>query len=70
MYVFKIIYLKIINYYYNDLLTGHFGIKIIRGLVAKKYFWPISLEDIEVYIKGCDVYLTLKVVCHKLYKNI
>lgn len=27
-------------------------------------------QDVEVYVRDCDVYLTSKVVCHKLYKDL
>lgn len=66
LYIFEIIYLKIIDYYYNDLLAGHFKIGKIIKLVAKKYFWLNLDQDIKADIKNCNIYLTLKIVCYKL----
>lgn len=61
---------KLICYYFNDLLTGHFGIEKTQKLVAKKYFWSIFYRNVEVYVKGYDVNLASKVVHHELYRDL
>ena len=69
LYISKVICLELINKYYNNLFTGHFGIKKIWKLIAKKYYWPILQKNIEAYIKSYNICLALKVVCHELYKD-
>ena len=59
-----------INCHYNDLLAGHFGIDKTRELVSRKYYWPSLRKDIENYVKGCDVCLASKTICHKSYGNL
>ena len=70
LYVFKIIRTELISRYHDDLLASHFGIEKIRELVAKKYYWETLCHNIEVYIRGCDVYLASKVVKYKHYRNL
>ena len=41
LYNWKIVCLKLISRYYNDLFVGHFDIKKIQELIAKKYYYPI-----------------------------
>lgn len=49
-----------INYYYNNLLAGHFEIKKTWELVIQKYYWPTFCHVVKAYSKGCNVILTLK----------
>ncbi len=69
-YVSKVIYLELISRHYNDPLAGHFCIETTRKLIARKYHWPTLQRDVEAYIKGCDVCLASKVVCHKPYGDL
>ena len=69
-YVPKFIRLKLISRHHDDPPAGHFGIKKTWELIAKKYYWPTLQQDIGAYIKGCNVCLALKAVCHKLYGNL
>lgn len=46
LYVPEIIPSKLISYYYDNLLVEDFGIKKIRELVARKYFFPILCQDV------------------------
>lgn len=66
----KIIWSKVINCHHNDPLASHFGIHKTRKLIARKYFWLIFCQDVEAYVKGCNVCLALKIVYHKLYENL
>ena len=66
-YVPKIIRIELISRYHDNLLVGHFGIEKIYELVAQKYYWPMLRYDVDNYVKGCNVYLVLKVVQHKPY---
>lgn len=69
LYVPKIGCSKIISRQHDDPLVGHFGIKKMRNLVARKYFWPTIYQAVEAYVKDYDVYLALMVVYYKSYKN-
>ena len=69
-YVLKVIYLKLISRYYDNLLVSHFGIKKICELIARKYYLPTLQQDIEAYIKGCNVYLASKTVFYKSYGDL
>lgn len=68
-YLPMIIRTEIISSHYDHPLVGHFGIEKIRKLVAQKYYWPILQQNVETYVKGCDVYLAYKAVCYKLNGN-
>ena len=59
-----------ISRHHNDPLTGYFGIDKTRELVSRKYYWPSLREDVENYVRGCDVCLTSKTVRHKPYKDL
>lgn len=56
--------------HYNDLLAGHFKIKKIQELVAQKYRWLTFCYDVEAHMKGCNMCLTSRAVCHKFYRNL
>ena len=38
-------------------------------LIAKKYYWPLLQQDIEAYVKGCNICLASKTVYHESYKD-
>ncbi len=69
-YVPKVICSKLINRHHDDPLAGHFGIEKTRKLIARKYYWPTLRQDVEAYVKGCDVCLASKAVCHKPYRDL
>ena len=69
-YVLAIIHFKVISCHYNDPLARHFGINKTRELVGQKYYWPSLTKDIESYVRGCDVCLTSKAICHKPYGDL
>ena len=69
-FVPKAIWTELISRHHNDLLVGHFGIKKTCKLLAQKYYWPILRHNVEAYVKGCDVCLAFKAVCHKLYGDL
>ncbi len=69
-YVPKVIRSELISRHHDDPLAGHFGIKKIHKLIARKYYWPTLRRDVEAYVKGCDVCLASKAVCHKPYRDI
>ncbi len=55
---------------YPQIGKGHFGIEKTRELIARKYYWATLWQDVEAYVKGCDVCLTSKAVHHKLYGDL
>ncbi len=69
-YVLKVIHSELINRHHDDLIAGHFGIEKTWELIAKKYYWPTLRRDVEAYVKGCNVCLALKAVCHKPYRDL
>ena len=69
-YVPEIIQTKLINRHHNNLLVGYFGIEKIQELVAQKYNWPMLCHDIDDYVKGYDICLTLKAIRHKPYRDL
>ncbi len=69
-YVPKVIRLKLISRHHDDPLAGHFGIDKTRELIARKYYWPTLQQDVEAYIKKCDVCLASKAVRHKPYGDL
>lgn len=69
-YISEITCFKIIRYYNNDLLANRFWIKKTRAFIIRKYIWLIAILDVKAYMKGCNIYLTLKTVYHKSYKNL
>ena len=66
----EVIWTKLISQHHNDLLVEHFGINKTKDLIGKKYYWPSLQNDIEAYIKGCDVRLGSKAVRQKPYSNL
>lgn len=64
-FIFEVIELEWINYYYDNLLASLFKIQKTYKFLNQKYFLLNFWCDINLYIKGYDVYLTYKVVCHK-----
>ncbi len=69
-YVLKVIYSELISRHYNNPLAGYFGREKTQELIAKKYYWPMLQRDVKAYVKDYDVYLALKIVYHKSYKDL
>ncbi len=69
-YVVKVIRLELISKYHDDPLVGHFGIEKTRKLIARKYYWPTLRRDVKAYVKGYNICLASKAVCHKPYKDL
>ena len=69
-YVLKVIRSELISRHHNNLLADQFGIKKTRELIARKYYWPTLCRDVEAYVKGCNICLASKVVCHKPYGDL
>lgn len=38
--------------------------------MSGKYYWLTFYHDVEIYIQGCNVYLSSKTVCHKSYREL
>ena len=62
--------MELISRHHDDPLAGHFGIEKTRELLAQKYYWPTLCHDVEAYVKGCDVCLASKAICHKPYDDL
>ena len=61
---------KLINWYHDNSLAGHFSINKTRELIGRKYYWPSLRKDVEAYIKGYHICLGLKAMRHKLYSDL
>ena len=70
IYVLAIIRSEVISRHHNNPLVGHFSIDKTRKLVGQKYYWPSLRRDVESYIRGCDVCLASKAVCHQPHRNL
>ncbi len=66
-YILKIIHLELMSRHHDNPLVGHFSIEKTRKLIARKYYWPRLRQNIKAYVKGCNVCLASKAVCHKPY---
>lgn len=69
-YILKIICSELRSRHHDDFLVSHFGIEKTWELIVRKYYWLMLQRDVEVYIKGYNVYLALKAVCHKFYGDL
>lgn len=66
----KIIRIKIISWYHDNLQIGHFRINNTLELINEKYYWKTLWQDIKAYIKDCNVCLALKTVKYKSYNDL
>ena len=69
-FVLEIIQTELISQHYANRLAKHFGIDKTKKRVGRKYYWPSLQRNIEAYVKGYDVCLTLKAVRHKPYGDL
>lgn len=60
IYFLKVIYLKLIKKYYDNLFRGHFDVKKIQKLKINKYYQLTQWRDIKTYINGYNICLILK----------
>ena len=70
LYFSKIIRSKVISCHHNDPLVRDFGIDKTQELVAKKHYWPIFRRNIETDVRGCNICLASKTICHKSYRDL
>ena len=61
---------ELISQHHDNLLVGYFGIKKIRELIVRKYYWPTLRHNVETYVKSCDICLTSKTIRHKPYGDL
>lgn len=61
--------MELISRYYDNSFAGHFGINKTRELIVQKYYWSIQQADIKAYVKRYDIYLVLKTIRHKPYRD-
>ena len=66
----EVIQIKLISQYHNNPLASHFAINKTREFIGRKYYYLSLKKDIVAYVKGCDIYLSLKVVKHKPYSDL
>lgn len=56
--------------YHDNLLANHFGIKKTQELATPKNYWPILQANMKAYVKGCNIYVTSKVVKYNFYEDL
>ena len=66
----EIIRAELISQHHNNPYAGRFGIDKTWKLIVRKYYWPTLRQDVEAYVKGCDVCLASKAVRHKPYGDL
>ena len=69
-YISEIIWTELISRNHDKPLAGYFNIEKTHELIAWKYYWLTLYHDVEDYVKGWDVCLTLKAVRHKPYSDL
>ena len=69
-FVPKAIWTELISRHHDNSLASHFGIEKTCKLLTQKYYWPTLCHDIKAYVKGCDICLSSKAVCHKPYSDL
>ena len=70
LFVPEIIRTELISRNYDDPLAGYFGIDKTRELMGRKYYRPSLRNDVEAYVKGCNVCLLSKTVRNKPYGDL
>lgn len=65
-----ILNIEIICKHHNSLLACYFGIKMTQELIAQKYYWLSLRQNIETYVKACNLYLASEAIRYKTYKNL
>ncbi len=69
-YVPKVICLELISRHYDNPLASYFDIEKTQELIARKYYWPTLQRDVKDYVKGCNICLASKTVCHNPYGDL
>ena len=69
-FVSEVIRTELISWHHDNFLARYFGINKTKDLVSRKYYWPSVQKDIEAYVKGCDVSLSLKAVRYQPYRDL
>ena len=69
-YILEIIWSELMSQYQYNPLASYFKIDQTQDLIAKKYYWSTLYQDVEVYVKSCNVCLASKAIWHKRYENL
>ncbi|KAJ6259180.1 hypothetical protein Dda_6078 [Drechslerella dactyloides] len=63
----KKIQLEILQLHHDTPMHGHLGIEKTQELITRQYFWPKMRQQIENYVKTCDLCLRNKPARHAPY---
>ena len=69
-YVPEIMQTEFISRNHDNPLAGHFGIEKTRELISREYYWLMLCNNIQDYVKGCNVCLASKAVWYKPYGDL
>jgi len=51
-----VVYIELLQIYYNNALAGHFSEKKSLDLLLRKYYWPSITADVVSYISTYNLY--------------
>lgn len=66
----KIIWIKLISQYHNNLFAGTFDINKTIKVIGWKYYLLNLKEDVEAFVKGNNICLDLKIISYKPYSDL
>ena len=55
---------RLIAEHHDTSYAGHLGRDQITEFLSRGFYWPSIKQDVEDYVKTCDVYMRNKVVKH------
>ena len=56
--------------YHDDPLAGHFGVERTLALLQRNYRWPDMKEEINIYVKTCEICQRTKIRRHRPYGKL
>ncbi len=69
-YIAKLICSVLINRPHDNPWADHFGIEKTQELIVRKYYWQTLQREVEAYLDRYNIYVALKAVCHKPYRDL
>ena len=70
LFISNAIWIELISHHHKDLMAGYFGNQKTWQFLAQKYNWPNFCHNVKAYVKSCVIWLVLKVVRHKPYRDL
>ena len=67
IYIPETVRVEILNRYHDKPAAGHLGIKRTEELITRNFWWPKLHEDVQSYVKSCELCARSKISRHKQY---